>query len=311
MPEVSFIIPTHNRAALLAETVDSAQRAGRDVEVIIVDDGSTDNTAEVCAKLPGIRYLRFDRNRGQAAARNAGILESSAEFIAFLDDDDLRLPGTIDLQVQVLKAAPEAALVYGRVLGGDSRRRLPTGQILPAHCPQGDVFWELLAANFILINSVVARRRNLVESGLFRSDLNGAEDWELWLRLSARAPFNAVEEVVALYRFGNPSSGQVTSDRVDSFRAALRTQEVALQSDRARAASAGRRRKIRRRFCDLTYDVLVYEAAGALAEGDKRRARAHLRFALSLYPFRAPAFWWMLRCLFVRPDGGVPKAATH
>lgn len=309
MPRVSVVIPTHNRAALLAETVESARRAGRDLEVIVVDDASTDETPEVCAGLPGVRYLRFERNRGPAEARNAGILESSGEFIAFLDDDDLRLPGTIDSQARVLEAAPEAALVYGRVLVGDPRRRLPTGQVVPARCPQGDVFWELLATNFIQVPSVLARRRSLVEAGLFNPDIRGVEDWDMWLRLSEHSPFRAVEEVVAVYRAGNPSSGQFTSDRVYMYREMLRLQEAAMQSDRARAAPPAKRKKIRRRLRGLAYDVLVYEAAVALAGGDSRGARARLRLALRLRPFHAPAFWWLLRYLFARA-GRPPKAVA-
>jgi glycosyltransferase involved in cell wall biosynthesis len=306
--EVSIVIPTYNRAGLLPQTVESALRSGRNVEVIVVDNGSTDNTAQVCSKLPGIRYLRLDPNRGPAEARNAGILESSAEFIAFLDDDDLRLPDTIDMQLKVLKTEPEAALVYGRVLVGDTRRRVPTGQVLPDRCPQGDVFWELLSANFILINSVVARRKSLIEAGLFRSALNGAEDWDLWLRMSEKSPFKAVDEVVAIYRTGDSTSGQCTSNHVSSFRMVLAVQKIILQSSRARAATLAQRRNTRRRLRDLTYKVLVYEATVALSEHDKQTARENLRFALSLYPFRSPAVWWLLRSLFVRPENQSSRA---
>jgi glycosyltransferase involved in cell wall biosynthesis len=296
MPAVSVIIPTYNRAAFLAGAVESARQAGTDLEIIVVDDASTDDTPEVCKDLLGIRYIRLSRNQGLAAARNAGVLASSAEFVAFLDDDDLRLPHTINLQVRALKAAPEAALVYGRVLAGDPNRRLPTGKVLPDHCPQGDVFWELLATNFVPVTSVIARRSNLIEAGLFDSELRAVEDWDMWLRLSERFPFIAVEETVAIYRMGNSSSGQITSNRVYMFRQMLHVQRMAMQSERARNASA-RSNRIRRQLCDLTYRMLVYEASGALAERDKRAAREHLRLALQLYPFRLPALWLLLRSL--------------
>jgi glycosyltransferase involved in cell wall biosynthesis len=296
MPTVSVIIPTYNRAAFLAGAVESARQAGTDLEIIIVDDASTDDTPEVCKELSGIRYIRLPHNQGLAAARNAGVLASSAEFVAFLDDDDLRLPHSIDFQMRALTAAPEAALVYGRVLAGDSHRRLPTGQVLPDHCPQGDVFWELLATNFIPVTSVVARRRNLIEAGLFQSELRAVEDWDMWLRLSERSPFIAVEETVAIYRMGNSSSGQITSNRVYMFRQMLRVQKMALQSERARNASA-RSNRIHRKLCDLTYRMLVYEAAGALAERDKQATRENLRLALQLYPFRVPALLLLLRSL--------------
>jgi glycosyltransferase involved in cell wall biosynthesis len=312
MPKVSVVIPTHNRAALLAETVESARAAGGDLEVIVVDDGSTDETAEVCAALEGIRYVRFGRNRGQAEARNAGIREASGEFVAFLDDDDLRLPGTVDGQVRVLEGEPAAALVYGRVLLADARRRLPTGQLNPPRCPQGDVFWELMATNFITTNTVVARRQSLFDAGLFRPGIVGVEDWDLWLRMSERAPFVALEkEAVSVYRMAEASSGQFTSDRVGIFLEMLRVQEMALRLPRARAASRTRRRQVRRRLRELTYDVLVYEAAPLLAEGAKRTAREYLDAALRIAPLRAPAYWWLLRCLFAPNRPPEPRAERY
>src|SRR5437764_699286 len=116
MPTVSIIIPTFNRASFLAAAVESATAAASDAEVVLVDDGSTDNTPDVCRLLREIRYVRLPVNQGLSAARNAGIRLSSSEFVAFVDDDDLRLPGSINLQIQALRAAPDAALCYGRVL---------------------------------------------------------------------------------------------------------------------------------------------------------------------------------------------------
>jgi len=89
LPSVSVVITTYNRSELLPRAIESALNAGTDLEVIVVDDCSTDDTPEVCAHIPGIRYVRLDANRGLANARNVGIAESSSEFIALLDDDDL------------------------------------------------------------------------------------------------------------------------------------------------------------------------------------------------------------------------------
>src|SRR4029077_888544 len=107
MPSVSIIIPTHNRPHLLPRAVESARAAGTDVEIIVVDDASVDETVLVCRELAGIKYIRMERNQGVAGARNIGIMASSSEFIAFLDDDDLRLPGSLDLQTESLAAHPE------------------------------------------------------------------------------------------------------------------------------------------------------------------------------------------------------------
>src|SRR5262245_29277812 len=116
MAKISVIIATHSRPKLLVRAVESAQRAGDSVEVIVVDDASTDETAGVCESLPGIRYVRVDRNQRVAGARNIGILNSAAEYVTFLDDDDCRLPGSLDEQTAVLDSNPDVGLVYGLAL---------------------------------------------------------------------------------------------------------------------------------------------------------------------------------------------------
>lgn len=143
---VSLIITTYNRPHLLARAVESAQRAGRSVEVIVVDDASIDETTDVCRVLRGIKYVRDDRNHGVAGARNLGLLESAGEYIAFLDDDDIRLPGSLDHQLALLEAEPAAGMIYGRVFFGDEECR-QKGGFYPETCPQGDIFWELLRSN--------------------------------------------------------------------------------------------------------------------------------------------------------------------
>src|ERR1700681_2249721 len=106
MPNVSLIIPTHDRPHLLPRAIESARAAGTDVEIIVIDDASIDETAEVCRTLTDIKYVRVERNQGVAGARNIGIFVSTARYVAFLDDDDLRLPGSLDIQEKPLEANP-------------------------------------------------------------------------------------------------------------------------------------------------------------------------------------------------------------
>ncbi len=101
IPKVSVIIATHSRPHLLPRAVQSAFEAGTDVEVIVIDDASTDETAEVCKNLKGIKYIRVERNQRVAGARNLGILASTADFISFHDDDDVRVPGSLDKQLAI------------------------------------------------------------------------------------------------------------------------------------------------------------------------------------------------------------------
>src|SRR5687768_4698192 len=213
MPSVSIIIATHSRPHLLPRAVESARLAGADVEVIVVDDASTDETAEVCGNFSDVRYLRAEHNRQVAGARNLGLLASRGEYLCFLDDDDVRLPQSLNLQIEALAAEPEAAIVYGQVLFSDQDGGID-GASQPAVCPQGDVFWELMAGNFIHCGSVLFRRTCLDRVGLLHESTPGVDDWDLWVRLAEHYKVLAMEQPVVIFRRPTPDSGQGSSDTV-------------------------------------------------------------------------------------------------
>ena len=286
MPSVSVVICTYNRAQLLPRAIESAQRAGSDVEVIVVDDCSTDETPELCAKLENIRYVRLESNGGLANGRNVGIAESSSEFIAFLDDDDLRLLGSLDKQLRVLYANPSAALCYGQALLADARRQLPTGEIYPITCPQGDIFWDLLEHNLIPMPTVLARRTSLLEADCFDTQVNPIEDWDMWLRMSERLLVVALEEPVAIYRKAVAESGQMCSNPLSLCQQALRVQQMALSRPRALEAPRVKRREVRRKLRDRVYEILMTEATNSIHAGDTYSARASLRDAFRCRPLR-------------------------
>ena len=286
MPSVSVVISTYNRAKLLPRAIESAQRAGSDVEVIVVDDASTDETPELCAKLENIRYVHLESNGGLANGRNVGIAESASEFIAFLDDDDLRLPGSLDKQLRVLYANPSAALCYGQALLADARRQLPTGEIYPITCPQGDIFWDLLEHNFIPMPTVLARRSSLLEADCFDTQVNPIEDWDMWLRMSERLLVVALEEPVAIYRKAVAESGQMCSNSLSLCQQSLRVQQMALRRPRALEAPRVKRREVRRKLRDRVYEILMTEATNSIHAGDTNSARATLRDAFRCSPLR-------------------------
>jgi len=297
MTAASVIIPTYNRAGFLPASIESVELAGTELEIIVVDDGSSDDTPDVCRRLTGIRYIRLPSNQGLAAARNAGILSSSAEFIAFVDDDDIRLPGSIDLQVQALRANPQAAFCYGRVLLADSKHRMPTGEIVPLRLPAGDIFWDLIEGLFLIPTSIVARRQALLECGLFDEQLRKTEDWDLWLRIAENWPVIPVTEPVAVYRKAAPDSEQLCSDSVSLLRQMLAVQRRALQSRRA-ATAPWRRHRARLRLVKVAYDALISQAEVALAEGDMTAVRIKSREARRLRPIRSRVdlhLWRLLR----------------
>lgn len=285
-PSVSVVITTHNRSQLLPRAIESAQNAGTDLEVIVVDDCSSDDTPEVCAHIPGIRYVRLSANRGLANARNVGIAESSSEFITFLDDDDLRLPGSLDKQLRAISDDERIALCYGQTLIGDARRQLPTGEIYPVECPQGDVFWDLLENNFIPVPTVLARKSSLLKEGCFNTNLDLIEDWDMWLRLSERYLVGVVAEPVAIYRKAVAESGQMCSNSAALCKQALRVQQMALDRPRARASASTKRRYVRRKFRDRAYEILMTEATNSIHEGNAKSARANILDAFRFRPFR-------------------------
>ena len=297
MPQVSVVVTTYNRAALLPHAIESAKNAATNPEVIVVDDCSTDDTPAVCANIDGIRYVRLNTNGGLANARNTGIAESSCDFIAFLDDDDLRLPGSLDKQLNAITVDEKLALCYGQVLIGDARRQLPTGEIYPSKCPQGDVFWELLEDNFIPMPSVLARKSSLLDAGGFNTDLNLIEDWDMWLRLCERSPVTAIAEPVAIYRKATAVSEQMCSNSAALCKQALQVQQSALNRPRARTATGKQRRHVQRKFRNRVYDILMTEATNSIHEGNTRSARAQVLDALRYRPFRTVAtgrWLWLL-----------------
>ena len=297
MPDITVVITTYNRSRLLPRAIKSAQSAGSDLEVIVVDDCSSDNTHEVCAEISGIRYVRLSGNGGLANARNVGIAESSSEFVAFLDDDDLRLPGSLDKQLQAITADDRNALCYGQALIGDARRQLPTGEIYPTNFPTGDIFWELLEDNFIPMPTVLTRKSSLLAAGCFDTSMSLIEDWDMWLRLSERFLIAAVEEPVAIHRKAVVDSGQMSSSPAELCKQALRVQQMALDRPRARAAGVAKRRGVKRKFRNRAYEILMTEATNLIHQGDAGLARANIRDAFRYRPLRTVAsgrLLWLL-----------------
>jgi hypothetical protein len=286
MPNVSLIIPTHSRPQQLPRAVESARRAGTDVEIIVVDDASTDETAAVCRGLQGIKYIRLEHNQGVAGARNVGIIASSAEYVAFLDDDDLRLPSSLDAQLEVLAANTEAGFVCGAMLMADQQYQL-TGEVsLPRPC--GDAFWELLELDFpVMPLSVLIRKECFLRVGLLNRHLCGIDDWDILVRIAELYPVMILNQPVGLYRQPTPSSSQGSSAQAAQLRRAARHQLQLLRLPRAMAAPARKRREVRRRTINRIADTLLWNAARRLPDREYGFACANVLTALSLNPLRA------------------------
>jgi len=267
MPKVSVIIPTRNRCRLLRRAIESAQLAGTDVEIVVVDVASEDETADVCTGLASrgvIHYVRMSRPLPPAPARNAGLLSCTAPYISFLDDDDIRLPGSLDKQLATLEAEPDAGMIYGKAFYGDEKGE-HAGDSYPEHCPEGDLFWELMRWNFIPCATVVFRRACLTRVGLLDDDIPGIEDWDLWVRIAELYPVISTAEPVAIWRRSNPSSQQFTSRGEElHWRARALHKDKWLRLPRALAASDDQRRKAKHEFASTAAQQLVWEATSNL-----------------------------------------------
>ena len=260
MPRVSVIIPTHDRPARLPRAVASARAAGQDLEIIVVDDASTDETANVCARLADIHYVRVERNQGVAGARNIGVFESQAPYIAFLDDDDLRLPGSLDLQADLLDQDPAAGFVCGGMIMADQNHQ-PTGEIVRPRHPGGDGFWQLLELDFpIMPLSALIRKECFLRVGLLNPQIDGVDDWDIFTRIAEIYPVITMQVPVGIYRQPTPSSAQGSSARATQLRLAARHQRTLFHLARPAALTAKQQKAIRRRAIDRICETLIWSA---------------------------------------------------
>lgn len=194
---VSVVIPTYNSGPLVAEAVRSVLAQTRPAhEVIVVDDGSTDDTAQRLAEFgERIVYVR-QANARVAAARNTGLARATGELVAFLDADDAWHPEKLARQVQVLEAHPEIGLVGTGTTDwpGEFAAELPAGELRRL------TFSRLLLSNQITTSSVVVRRSVLERVGSFDTELFGPEDYDLWLRCAQVSEVANLQQPLTGYR---------------------------------------------------------------------------------------------------------------
>ena len=199
VPTVSVIIPTYNRAHLISRAIQSVlKQTYKDFEVIVIDDGSTDNTEYIIKQFQDkdnrIRYIKHKKNKGGAAARNTGIKAANAEYIAFQDSDDEWFPEKLEKQMKVLEnAPPEVGVVYTGFwrIDGNKKKYTPALWITQK---EGDVHKELLKGNFVTTQSIVTRKECLGKVGMFDENLPRLQDWELVIRLSKCYDFKCIDE---------------------------------------------------------------------------------------------------------------------
>lgn len=198
-PTVSVIIPTYNRAHLIGRAIQSVlNQSYQDFEIIVVDDGSTDDTEEVIKEFQEqdkrIRCIRHEKNKGAAAARNTGITAAKGEYIAFQDSDDEWFSKKLEKQMNVFATAPvEVGVVYTSFwrIEKDKKNYIPSSWVTQK---EGKIHKELLKGNFVTTQSIVTRKECFEKSGMFDESLPRLQDWELVIRLSKYYDFKCVDE---------------------------------------------------------------------------------------------------------------------
>jgi len=279
MATVTVIIPTYNRSALLMEALLSVDaQTYRDYDVIVVDDGSTDDTRTALkAWKDRIRYL-WKPNGGEASARNYGIRHAHTDYVAFLDSDDRWMPEFLATTISYLLAHPEIALLSTacRVLPGDERRPKIREPLL-----EGNLFSRLFMQNFVTASAVVLRHSCLDEVGLFDESLGQATDYDLWLRISRHHPIAFINQPLCLWRL---HAGNISSNEMQHRQRVLDVVTRNFDSTRISCRS---------------YALRQARLLGSLGRayrrgGNKKLATMDHARALRLTPWRPRAWWDML-----------------
>ncbi len=252
-PTVSVIIPVYNGAGEVRRAIDSVlgQRHSK-VEVIVLNDGSKDETASVLAEYGDKIRAINQHNSGLSTTRNNGIALATGEWVAFLDHDDYWLPEKLSLQLQAAERTG-FDIVYTNAGNFGDVARVSELRSEPQAMVEGDILEPLLQDNFIVVSSVMIRRTVILGIGGFDTSLPSVEDWDLWLKLSARGVrFAAVGEPVTMYQWRAGSM----SRNYELMRSTRQTiVNRALENDRAKALpwSVRRRAKANTESCSAWF----------------------------------------------------------
>jgi glycosyltransferase involved in cell wall biosynthesis len=276
MPTVSVIIPAFNQARYLAGALQSVlDQSYRDLEIIVIDDGSTDETWSMAQRFgDAIHYIR-QNNQGLPSARNRGIRQAQGKYIALLDSDDEWLPQFLESMLSLAARQPEADVYYCNARCVDEQgQELP--QLAGGYLMQPQAMYAaLLRANFLIPSAVLLRRDAIVEAGLFdQAMINGCEDWDLWLRLLPTHMFVGTMACLVRYRLHGDN---FSNDLIKMQQAMLAVTEKHFGSDDGqwRIWTAEKRRAYggAYRYCALT---------SLLRQHDWQACAQHLRRALQI-----------------------------
>ncbi len=267
-PLVSVIIPTYNRGWIVKEAIDSVlDQDFTDYELIVVDDGSDDNTPEILAGYGGVITILHQSNKGVSSARNCGVAAASGQLIAFLDSDDLWLPGKLSTQVKFFKDHPDA------VINQTQERWIRNGvRVNPKqrhHKFSGMIFEHSLALCLVSPSAVMIKKSLFDEVGGFDEQFPACEDYDLWLRVSCRYPVHLIDTPLIIKRGGHADQLSKAAG-LDKYRiqSLVKIIESGLLTPRQRQAA----------LSTLKRKCAVY-AGGCRKRGREEEARNYYRLA--------------------------------
>lgn len=283
-PKISVIIPVYNRAHTIRRAVESVlAQSHTDYELIVVDDGSTDNTRGVLEAYKSRVTYVYQENRERSAARNNGLRHASGKYVVFLDSDDWLLPTMLSVQSAYLDRHAHVGFVYGYgVMAGLDGRVVEPPVLMgaPLH-PSRPAFVSLILESPVLIVTAMVRRDSLDRVGYFDKTLAGTEDWDLWLRLSVHYAVGFTHQPVAVCSVPVP----FFPARLDKYGMHEQTLRV-LQGLFDRLPPGSPLLDVKPRAIARAH--VQWGACLDHALGRNGRARQHIQQALSVYPSLAP-----------------------
>ncbi|WP_128547012.1 glycosyltransferase [Larkinella soli] len=242
-PLVTVIITSYNHGHFLAKAIDSVlnqewgprstlENYKNPVEIVVVDDGSTDHTRQVAESYPGLRYV-YQKNRGLSAARNRGIRASRGRLLLFLDADDWLYPNALGIGVYLMDHHPDVAFVSGGHDKVDSE-----GNILStvSRNVEGDHYQRFLEGNYIGMHAAVLYRKKVFRTVRFDPKLKAGEDYDVYLRITRQHPVLHHSDRVAAYRMHQSNMSADREMMLRTVLAVLSAQEPFLKSEAERAA---------------------------------------------------------------------------
>jgi len=274
-PTISVIIPTYNRANFICETIDSVlNQTYQDYEIIVVDDGSTDDTKQVLSKYGNRIIYIYQENQQVGAARNNGIRHSKGKYIALLDSDDVWLPQKLEKDIACFELDSRIGLVYSDVIYISSdgaalyKRKLK--------CPTGDILKSIVLQNFVVLSTAIVRRECFEKVGMFSTDreMSGSEDAEMWIRIASQYYFGYIDEITTKYRMHQTS---MTSDPDNMKRSILCAIDTIFANKELLP-------KISHLKNQVYSNIYTHIAINYYGSGNMKKSREYLKKALLMYP---------------------------